>query len=148
MTRYVVDPAGSHVSAVLRPAGATRPRATVVDGEVSLGLGAEIDPEIDLGGGHEPRGTLTVQVELDPDGAGTPPVTVTVEVGGARAAVDTGIDGTPVLHGSATLPAGAVGLNGPPLINPSLVLRWRLALREVERNHPLRPAMTRFARRR
>jgi len=60
--------------------------------------------------------------------AGEPDVTTVVPVVAARADLVDGPDGRQVLRGGCSMPAGAFARHGPPLINPTLLLRWRLVL--------------------
>jgi hypothetical protein len=96
------------VSAVLRPD---------VDGHGPLT--ATIDGQVEVG--DVPHGALQVSVaETGRE--------VVLDVSDTNAEVEGEGDGERVLRGSATRPAGAFGLIGPPLLNPTVVLRWRATL--------------------
>jgi len=103
--RYRVDPERSEVSAVLRPRlDGTGPLAAVVSGTVDVP-------------------SLTGSLQLAVGGR-----TVDLDVAGTVPELDTGRDGEVLLRGSAERPAGAFGLTGPPLLNPTVLLRWRAVL--------------------
>ncbi len=54
--------------------------------------------------------------------------TVEVDVAHTRPELDRGPDGELLLRGSVTRPAAELGRPGPPLLNPTVVLRWRAVL--------------------
>jgi hypothetical protein len=107
---YRVDPDRSSVTAVLRPT-ADRPLAATIRGTV------EVDDRA--------PSTLDGTVHL---ALTDPPGEVALDVSSTRPELDRGPDGELLLRGSATRPAGAFGLTGPPLLNPTVVLRWRAVL--------------------
>jgi hypothetical protein len=145
VTRYGVDPARSSIVAVVRPRmGPPTLPATVTGGvelsdELVRGLADGGAPGADTrAGAHRiEAGELvgTVEVSLD----GQPPVAIDL----ALAAADTvaelswNHDHDLTLVGQRTAPAGAFGIVGPPLINPSIVLSWRLVLEPPESLEPL-----------
>ena len=64
---------------------------------------------------------------------GSPPVSADIDLDGTAAELapdlEPGVpDGTLVLRGRTTRPAGAFGLAGPPLLNPTIQISWRLVL--------------------
>jgi hypothetical protein len=110
---YRVDPDRSEISAVVRPRLDPSPAlAASLSGSVELPSTAP--------GPVAATGTLRVTI------ADTRPVEL--DVVGTAPELDTGPDGELLLRGSATRPAGAFGLGGPPLLNPTVVLRWRAVL--------------------
>jgi hypothetical protein len=114
MADYEIDPERSTATAVRRPPIETEGSIPArVSGEVSFD---DEDPTIG------PSGTIEVTIA---DRASRP-----VAIDLAKAAWDLGTDerGAVVLHGRATRPAGAFGLGGPPLLNPTVQLSWRLVL--------------------
>ena len=139
MTGYVVDPARSSIVAVVRPRMGPATLPATVTGLVELVDGlfdGSLDQSADeLGaaprtdGAHriEP-GQLagTIEVSLD----GQPPVAIDLALAATdtRAELTRNHDDELVLVGQRTAPAGAFGIVGPPLINPSIVLTWRLVL--------------------
>lgn len=114
MAGYAIDPERSTATAVRRPqlddAGAM---TGTVRGEVELD-------------GDDPTVAPTGQIEITLADPGARPVIIDV----ADTAWDLLHDerGEPVLYGRATRPTGAVGLAGPPLLNPVVQLSWRLVL--------------------
>jgi hypothetical protein len=127
MDRYRIDEARSTISAVVRPPMGLPAIAASVGGHL------EIDPRAVPTGEHPPAravepGQLTgaLSICLDDQPA--------VAVDPAQAAVDGGAelsrgrDGELVLRGQRSSPADAFGVVGPPLINPTLLLSWRLVL--------------------
>src|SRR3954447_6249946 len=116
MTRYVVDPDRSMVNAVARPSLGDGPGATV------LSVAGTVDVVAD-----RPSGSITVTL------AGDPPVTTEIDLAGTRAELSTDLDpsgpgDTLVLRGRTSRAAGAFGMAGPPLLNPTILLSWRLVL--------------------
>jgi hypothetical protein len=116
MTRYLVDPVRSSMTATTRPMldRTAIPVVTTVAGTVDV-----VD--------DVPSGTITVTV------AGEPPTVTEIDLAGTRpelaADLEPGVvDGALVLRGRTTRPAGAFGLTGPPLLNPTIQLSWRLVL--------------------
>lgn len=114
-TRFRIDPVRSTVTAVVRP---------MLDGRGPL------------------EATIAGVVEVsEPDGDHPSPVVGEIHIRlvdgstelALRAAdtspeVEVDHDGLTILRGSADRPAGVVGLTGPPLLNPTVVLRWRAVL--------------------
>jgi hypothetical protein len=116
MTRYVVDPDRSTVSAVARPSLGDGPGATVV------AVSGTVDVADDRA-----SGSITVTL------AGDPPPTADIDLAGTRAELSADLDpsspdGSLVLQGRTSRAAGAFGFAGPPLLNPTVLLRWRLVL--------------------
>jgi hypothetical protein len=115
VTRFLVDPARSSVTAVMRPAlggaGARRASAT---GEVYL-----TDQGISTG-----SITVTLDAEEPPDSTRA----AVIALDPANNELSEGPDGEPVVQGRTSRPAGAFGLVGPPLLNPTVQLRWHLVL--------------------
>ena len=112
VTHYTVDPERSSISVVARPRLTTGPGASVrsVSGTVELDRGAIR------------QGSLTVTLD------GDPAPSAVIDLAGAYGEVTPGPEGKTVLVGRADRPAGAFGLTGPPLLNPTLQFRWRLVL--------------------
>jgi hypothetical protein len=118
VARFRVDPDRSTVTVVdrprLDPADGTRP--ATVTGEVEVTDAGEI------------RGSVAITL-VDGDGrGGDAGATVTIDLAGTTPELTTGPDRRPVVHGRASRPAGAFGLTGSPLLNPTVQLRWRLSL--------------------
>ncbi len=116
MARYVVDPVRSSMTATTRPMLDRRsvPVVTAVTGTIDV-----VD--------DVPSGTITVTLGSEPptvaeiDLAGTgPELAPDLEPGM--------VDGGLVLRGRASRSAGAFGMTGPPLLNPTIQLSWRLVL--------------------
>ena len=116
MATYVVDPERSSLTATTRPMLDRRsvPVATGVTGVVDVVDGV-------------PTGTITVTLE------GKSPTVAEIDLVGTSPELTTDlepgvIEGALVLRGRASRPAGAFGVTGPPLINPTIQLSWRLVL--------------------
>ncbi|MGZ4684096.1 MAG: hypothetical protein ACXWBN_17380 [Acidimicrobiales bacterium] len=116
MTRYVVDPELSSVTTTARPAvgGPGTPVALSVTGTVDI-----LD--------DVPSGTITVTFD------GETPSVAEFDLAGTRTESAPGheqgpSDGAFVLRGRTSRPAGAFGLTGPPLLNPTILISWRLVL--------------------
>jgi hypothetical protein len=116
MARYLVDPERSSTTATTRPMldRRTVPVVTSVAGTITV-----ID--------DVPSGTIAVTI------AGEPPTVVEIDVADSRPELSVDlepgvVDGTLVLRGRTSRPAGAFGLTGPPLLNPTIQLSWRLVL--------------------
>lgn len=129
MTTHDIDPDRSTSSAVLRPALGAPILDVVVCGEVVLD--DEAVAELDQGAPRplvegELAGTLRVALD------GQPPVGVdlaTALIEGV-AELSRGPAGELVLRGRRAAPANEFGILGPPLLNPTVVLSWRLVLDE------------------
>ena len=115
MARFTVDPDRSTVTVVDRPRldPRTGPRPASVTGEVEVTEDGVV------------HGTLEIALDAEP-GAVT-----TIDLAGTTPELAVGPDGHPIVQGRTTRPAGAFGLTGSPLLNPTVQLRWRLALRPV-----------------
>jgi len=116
MTRYVVDPDRSSVSAVARPSLGPGPGATVV------AVSGTVDVVAD-----RPSGSITVTL------AGDPPARAEIDLADTRAELTADLDPSSpddalVLRGRTSRAAGAFGLAGPPLLNPTIQISWRLVL--------------------
>jgi len=116
MARYVVDPDRSTVSAVTRPTLGDGPGPAVV----AVAGTVEVV-------GDRPSGSITVTL------AGDPPAMAEIDLAGTRAELSADLDPSSpddalVLQGRTSRAAGAFGLAGPPLLNPTVLLRWRLVL--------------------
>lgn len=113
VTRYLVDPARSTVSAVVRPVlgDDTGPPVTAVSGTI------DVD-------GDRPSGTITVTF----DGRGSNRTALDLDLEDTQAELTTDTDGMLVLHGRTSRPAGVLGLTGPPMLNLTVLMRWRLVL--------------------
>jgi hypothetical protein len=110
VTRYRIDPERSSVSAVARPAlDGHGPLEATITGRVDIDDERRIDGEVDIR-------LVDGRSELVLDVVNTSPE------------VDVDRDGTTLLRGSASRPVGAFGLTGSPLLNPTVVLRWRAVL--------------------
>jgi len=113
VARYRLDPERSTVSAVLRPQLDTDSAITAtIRGEISVVDGD--DPALATG---------TVRIALAAADHEVP-----FDLPDTHPEIDRGPDGELVLRGSASRPAGSFGITGPPLLNPTLVLRWRAVL--------------------
>jgi len=110
---FTVDPDRSTVTVVDRPRldPAEGPRPASVTGAVEI---------TDDGAVHG-----TVHIALDAD----PGTRTAIDLAETAPEVTTGPDGVPVVVGRASRPAGSFGLTGSPLLNPTVQMRWRLALR-------------------
>jgi hypothetical protein len=111
VAHYLVDPEPSSVSAVARPVlgEGMVPDIIAVDGEVEIT-------------GDRASGSITITFD------GHPSIRTELDLDHTRAEVSTDADGAMVLHGRASLPAGVLGLTGPPMLNLTVLLRWRLLL--------------------
>jgi hypothetical protein len=124
VTRYRIDPARSSITATVRPPMGRPTVPASVTGEVAL--------DADGGAHPSPRplaaGDLHGHLEVSLDGQ--PPVSIDLARAAADAAAELshGPDGEVVLRGQRSAPAGAFGILGPPLLNPTVVLSWRLVL--------------------
>ena len=123
MASFTIDSDRSSVTAVARPRLTDGPGASVH----SVAGTVELDGDAVVGG------SLTVTL----DGGGGP--TASIDLSSIPAEVSTGPDGETVLVGRADRPAGAFGLGGPPLLNPTVQLRWRLVLLPVRSAPPEDP---------
>jgi hypothetical protein len=112
VAHYLIDADASRVSVVARPRLSDGPGAVV----------RAIDGAVELADGSVAHGALTITLE------GDPPPSATLDLGALPAMVTSGPGGETVLEGRTDRPAGAFGLAGPPLLNPTLQLRWRLVL--------------------
>ena len=111
--RFRIDPERSTVTVAARPRLTDGPGAAV----------RSVDGTVELDGHRVVEGRLVVTLDGDP----TP--SAAIDLDHRSGEVSTGPDGDLVLHGRADRPAGSFGLSGPPLLNPTLQLRWRLVLR-------------------
>jgi len=109
---FTIDSDRSSVTAVTRPRLTNGPGASV----------HSVAGTVDLDGEVVVQGALTVTL----DGDGGP--TAVIDLSSTPAELSTGPEGETVLVGRVDRPAGAFGLAGPPLLNPTLQLRWRLVL--------------------
>ncbi len=113
---YVVDPERSTVSAVPRPRiDGTGALAATISGRVEL---ASSEPGPATGA----IGAVVIDV------AGVPRPQLRIDVGATGPELTRDHDDELVLDGSAIVPAGDFGLRGSPLLNPTVLLRWRLVL--------------------
>lgn len=112
MAPYAVDPDRSTVTAVLR-AGTDRP------------LSATIRGRLELEGG---RGPVTGRVQVVVWDAPSNGRELDLDVAATAPEVDRDSEGRLLLRGSASRPAGTFGIAGTPLLNPTVVLRWRAVL--------------------
>ena len=112
MASFTIDSDRSSVTAVTRPRLTDGPGASV----------HSVAGRVELDGQAVARGSLTVTL----DGDGGP--TAEIDLSGTPAEVSIDPEGETVLVGRADRPAGAFGLAGPPLLNPTVQLRWRLVL--------------------
>jgi hypothetical protein len=110
---FRVEADGDELSVVLRPELDGRgPLSATMDGLVA----AQGDPPTSVLGG-------SVQVHVvDTDRP------LVFDVRTTRPELDVDGDGVLLLRGSATRPATSLGLTAPPLVNPTVVLRWRARL--------------------
>jgi len=109
---YRVDPARSTVTAVLR-SGTERRLDATIRGRL---LVDDDDTAI--------SGTLQVAVS-DADTAARG---LELDVSTTAPELDRDPEGHLVLRGAASRPAGSFGIAAPPLLNPTVVLRWRAVL--------------------
>jgi len=116
VARYLVDPDRSTVTVV------PRPRLTDTSGP----LPASVTGEVDISDGGTVTGSLQITLDGDVGGSGQQ---ATIDLAGTTLELKPAPDGEHLLlHGRAIRSAGTFGLAGSPLLNPSLELRWRLAL--------------------
>ncbi len=115
MTRYRIDPDRSTVTAVARP---------MLDGHGALEatIAGRLDV-VEADGDDGSRIVGQVRIRLASGSA-----ELALDVDDTSPEVEVDHDGLSVLRGSANRPAGAFGLTGPPLLNPTIVLRWRAVL--------------------
>jgi hypothetical protein len=115
VTAYRIDPDRSTVTAVARP---------MLDGRGALA--ATMTGRVEVGATHaddQPTVVGEIHIRLDEG-----PSELDLDVTGTRPEIDVDRDGLTILRGSATRPVGALGLTGPPLLNPTIVLRWHAVL--------------------
>jgi hypothetical protein len=115
--RHRVVEEGSWVTAVLRPTfdGRSLLEATIT-GEVTATGPAGADgsaPAID--------GVVTIALR-------EPPVALELDVATTEPELERTPDGGLFLRGTATRPAAVIGAALPPLLNPTILLRWRATL--------------------
>jgi hypothetical protein len=113
--RYRIDPDRSEISAVLRPQvdSSPNPRPATIAGVLDVSATGDLSGHVIVTVGESDA------VELD--------------VAATRPELEVEHDGQHrLLRGSATRPAGAFGVTGPPLLNPTVVLRWRAVLIPVD----------------
>jgi hypothetical protein len=113
VARFTVDPDRSTVTVVDRPRldPAEGPRPASVTGEVEVTDDGSV------------LGTLRIALDTDPHAPAA------IDLADTAAELTAGTDGLPVVQGRTSRPAGAFGLTGSPLLNPTVQLRWRLVLR-------------------
>ncbi len=116
MASYVVDPERSTVSVVPRPhIDGAGPLSATISGRVEL---TSSEP----GPASNAVGSVVIDVARVP----RPQLRIDLAASGPELTRDH--DDQLVLDGSAVLPAGDLGLRGSPLLNPTILLRWRLVL--------------------
>ena len=127
MGTYLVDPDRSVVTAVVRPRlDDVGPIEVSVAGEVELAGGGE--------GDEAHPAEITGRVRITPARPGAAVVEIDLSTTRPEIAprrddhVDPDRDGDEVLLGAATRPASQFGILGSPLLNPTIVLSWRLHL--------------------
>ena len=120
MATYFVDPARSEVTAVTRPMLGDRsgPWTLDVTGTVEV-VDDQPSGKIALSFTGDEVRDQRAATEIDLAGTG-PELGPDLEPGVPEGAL--------VLRGRTSRPAGLFGLAGPPLINPTVQLRWRLVL--------------------
>jgi hypothetical protein len=127
VVRFRVDPERSSVTAVVRPQMGLPALPATVDGHVDLDPTAIGAAEGGPGRAVEPGELVgVVQISLD----GQPPTEIDLALAAAdtSAELSRGGDDELVLRGQRSAPADAFGILGPPLVNPTLLLSWRLVL--------------------
>jgi hypothetical protein len=116
VTSYVVDPERSTVSVVPRPRlDGADPLSATISGRVEL---ATSEPGPATGA----VGSVVIDV------AGVPRPQLQIDLAASAPELTRDHDDQLVLDGSAIVPAGDLGLRGSPLLNPTILLRWRLVL--------------------
>ncbi len=130
VTRYGVDEARSSITAAVRPPMGPPTIPATVTGQASLELAG--DPDADGRPHRLSAGEVAGSIEISLDGQ--PPVAVDLALAAADAAAELshGPDDEVVLWGQRSAPAGAFGIVGPPLLNPTIVLSWRLVLNPID----------------
>ena len=127
MVRFHIDPERSSVTAAVRPQMGLPNLPATIGGELGLDVAAVDEVEAGTARAIE-RGELAgvVQISLD----GQPPASIDLALAAAdsSAELSRGPDGELVLRGQRSSPADAFGIVGPPLVNPTLLLSWRLVL--------------------
>jgi len=135
MAGYAVDPDRSTITAVVRPRMGPPTLPARVTGTVDLDEAALRAAEGTGDRAGEPAGRRAIEaselsgsIEVSLDGQ--PPVAVDLAAAAADGPADLCRDeqGQLVLRGRRSAPAGAFGILGPPLINPTVVLTWSLVL--------------------
>ena len=114
MARYQIDSDRSTVSAVARPALGHDPGPSV----------ASVAGTVEVVDDHA-TGSIIITLE------GHPAPCAEIDLGNTRAEVATDADGGLVLRGRTSCPAGVFGLTGPPMLNPTVLLRWILVLTPI-----------------
>jgi hypothetical protein len=117
---YVVDPERSTVSAMPRPRlDGTGSLSARISGQVEL-------PSTEPGPASDAAGSVVIEV------AGAPRPQVRIDLAASGPEVGRDHEDRLVLDGSAIVPAGDFGLRGSPLLNPTILLRWRLVLEPAD----------------
>jgi hypothetical protein len=134
VARYRVDPDRSEVSAVARPALGEGPLAATITGSVEIADVAGHGEPADVAGHDEHAARVddrplagSVRISVAVPGHPSAGV-IEVDLAATRPELDRGPDGDVLLRGSTTRPATEFGQFGPPLLNPTIVLRWRAVL--------------------
>jgi hypothetical protein len=120
MATYVVDSVRSEVSAVTRPMLGDRSGPWILDVSGTVEV---VD--------DQPSGTIALSFTGDQVTDPTTAAQIDLAGTGPELAPDLepGVpEGALVLRGRTSRPAGTFGLAGPPLLNPTVQLRWRLVL--------------------
>ncbi len=92
-------------------------------------LAASITGLVEVAEHRPPTGTARISVT----GPGQAPAgTIDLDLAGTRPELDRNPHGELLLRGSASRPATEIGRPGPPLVNPTIVLRWRALLVPVD----------------
>ncbi len=135
MARYRIDEDRSTITVEVRPPmGLPRVPAGVA-GEVEVA-----DDAVGALGHTSPRLLTSSEVagslQVIPDGQTARPIDLATAADDAGAELSRGPDEELVLRGRRSSPADAFGIIGPPLVNPTLHLSWRLVLAPPEKINP------------
>jgi hypothetical protein len=127
VTTYRIDGARSSVTAAVRP-----PMGLPTVEASAEGLVEVIPSAIDDLAATAPRtvgpGELAGSLQLSLDHQPSVAIDLALAAADTTAELSLGPDGELVLRGQRSAPAEAFGIVGPPLVNPTLLISWRLVL--------------------
>ena len=115
------------MTAVVRPRMGLPPLPATVEGHVDLDADRHRRDRGGAGRVVEP-GELVGVVRLSLDGQPPTEIDLALAAADTSAELSRGGDDELVLRGQRSAPADAFGILGPPLVNPTLLLSWRLVL--------------------